>query len=125
MTAYIEIFDPGFDIGHEGFRRLGSLVDSRNVNGYRKTPVTFRNGGSSCQAFEISQQLEKLMENINVFLTDTPNSIVEAGAMAKALTREFLWIHPFVDGNGRVGFLLYNYLLDTLDDPKPLPDFNW
>jgi len=36
---------------------------------------------------------------------------------------EFLKIHPFKDGNGRVAFLLYNILNNSLDDPAPLPDY--
>jgi hypothetical protein len=30
----------------------------------------------------------------------------------------FELIHPFVDGNGRVGKIVYNYLMGTLHDPE-------
>jgi fido (protein-threonine AMPylation protein) len=39
--------------------------------------------------------------------------------------RSFLRIHPFTDGNGRVAFVLYNWLNHTLLAPAPLPDFDW
>jgi len=36
--------------------------------------------------------------------------------------RQFQLIHPFRDGNGRVGKIIYNWLLGKLDDPEMPPD---
>ena len=108
----------------EVFEVLGSFVEpGKNRAGFRKVPVTFANGGSSANASMIPDLLENVVEAIKDFHKIPPTGpTVE---MAHVITKEFLWIHPFVDGNGRCGWLLLNYLLGTLDDPVPLPDFNW
>lgn len=119
-------------ISVEQILTLGSFIEpGKNRHGFRKTPVTFQNGGSSCHASAIPEQMDKFIENCNAFKMDPPPKVsshdmmVDFESLAKALTKEFLWIHPFADGNGRTGFLLWNWLMGTLDEPTALPDFNW
>lgn len=109
-------------LGNESiFQLVGRTVEPlKNQHGlYRITPVTFQNGGSSANASAIPRLMEQLVENIAI------TSYNRNETEARYLTREFLWIHPFADGNGRISFLLLNYLLGTLDDPLALPDFGW
>ncbi len=37
--------------------------------------------------------------------------------------KEFQLIHPFRDGNGRVGKIIFNWLKGTLDNPQMPPNF--
>lgn len=50
-------------------------------------------------------------------------AVQEARLLPAEAYKEFELIHPFVDGNGRTGKLIYNWLLDSLDDPQMPPDF--
>lgn len=131
LIAYehmLRIRDGNVPLNETSFKTLGGIIDPvQNYSGFRRTPVTFRNGGSSGMPSEIPRLMINLRDNIHVFLTDPPpvekphRLAVSREEMLNALVKEFLWIHPFKDGNGRVGFLLYNYLRGTLDSPDPLP----
>ncbi len=112
-----------FKINVDVILTLGSFVEpGKNRYGFRKTAVTFQNGGGSANASEIPRLMINLRDAIHRFVTE---EYFSHNLTAAELTKEFLWIHPFADGNGRVGFLLWNYLMGTLDEPLALPDFGW
>lgn len=75
----------------------GELVDSRNRNGWRYVPVTFANGKSGLAPSLIPRAMEQFstMFAEGVFPTATD------------AYKEFEEIHPFLDGNGRVGHILW------------------
>lgn len=84
-------------------------------DGFRDTPVVFQNGGSSSSASEIPNALENLFSAIPTLEREDVNMWI----------RHYLWVHPFEDGNGRTASILRNWLLQTLDNPTPLPDYKW
>lgn len=88
---------------------LGYLV--KGNRGYRKVPASFRNGNHGLPSELIERQLDKLCENISSL---TPDEFY----------REFEEIHPFVDGNGRIGALLWNMLQSNSDPITPPKLFN-
>lgn len=89
---------------------LAGEVEPDNYGRFRTTPVTFANGGTAAPASEV------------------PRLIAQLCTLGDSLTadewiKEFLWIHPFTDGNGRTGWVLYNLIAGTLDSPVALPKF--
>jgi hypothetical protein len=96
----------------ESILTLGRMVEPEvNRNGFRRTPVTFANQTSEpTNWMEIPFALARLVtEGVRA----TPSEYAKA----------FLDIHPFLDGNGRVAWLLFNWQGGVLDDPLPLPEF--
>jgi len=87
-------------------------VQNQNIGRFRNTPVTFASGGSSANHEEIHRLVTNLIAHGDVL-------------SPKEWVREFVWIHPFFDGNGRMGAILFNLLNGTLDNPLPLPKMDF
>lgn len=105
-------------------RKLGSLVlgygrDAR----YRNTNVTFADGGSSCHPQSVPYAMGQLLSNIPERI-ETDEGLIFSEDV-DAWIKQFLWIHPFEDGNGRVAAILFNWLLDSLDDPISFRKFEF
>jgi hypothetical protein len=83
------------------------------IEGYRTTPVTFVNGNTGAKADQIPRLMDQLCDS------DLWNDDREAFVL------EFLKIHPFEDGNGRVAAILMNlglFWVDTEFVPVPSMD---
>ncbi len=93
-----------------------SLAKCFGFDGYRTTPVTFASGGQAANAQTISSAMARLIS-----CSPQTDDFGEWHAWLKA----FLQIHPFQDGNGRIASLLFNWAINTLDEPVPLPYYKF
>lgn len=78
---------------------------------FRRTPVTFANGDAGVDHTVILDVLAVMWR------------VLDADTDAHDFTRDFLGVHPLRDGNGRLAWLIFNWLEGTLGDPLALPDF--
>lgn len=109
-------------LGVADIHNINSCVMKNNNDwGYRHTPVTFQNLGSSCPASQVPEAMVRHLGLIHSygghleFLSEDVDPWI----------KHFLWIHPYPDGNGRTASILRNFLLNTLNDPQDLPDYKW
>lgn len=96
------------------FIYLGRIIEDKNGNRLRSTPVTFASGGSSASPSMVRELMETLWANIPPVYS--PIELVDEWI------KQLLWIHPFVDGNGRSAWIMQNYLTGKLFNPDPLTD---
>ena len=92
---------------------LAGVIEPSSLGRYRQTPVTFQCGGASVTPSMTSSATARMMAHY------------EEGDDPKEFVHNLLKIHPFTDGNGRVAFVVYNWVNHTLEDPVPLPEFEF
>jgi hypothetical protein len=84
----------------EIIKHLWVTVMNQERPTYRYGPATFANGNEGAPAYQISRLIDQLVKN-----------------QKDMKPIEFYWeferIHPFFDGNGRVGAILYNMSHNT------------
>lgn len=87
---------------------LGKIIKPQNI-GFRYTPVTFSNGTFGAPHHAIPRLISNLCDaRFNL----TPDEFYY----------EFEKIHPFEDGNGRVGAIVWNFMNGNIENPICPPD---
>lgn len=110
---YMELFEDSL----EGFvvEQLGILVDQEeNPTGYRQVPIYFKNSANlpHDNHTTIRREVDNLVDAWNRdIITD------------EEFYQELMKVHPFLDGNGRVGAILWNWMKNTMSLPSPAPEF--
>jgi hypothetical protein len=114
--------------------RFGVLVEpQKNMKGYRTIRIGVGNGLEWIEKVppeRVIPQLTMLLESYYE-IKDRGDAFEEAhyapynrsSSHEDSFYYEYEQIHPFVDGNGRTGKIVYNYLKGTLLDPQMPPDF--
>ena len=92
------------EINVSTIQMLGRTIDSRNDDGFRQQPVWIGN--------EALLDWGAISAEIDFWIED--QSLVTPTEAFK----RFEEIHPFIDGNGRTGAILYNWLNGTLEPGK-------
>jgi Fic family protein len=110
----LERYDRDEKITPEVIRRWGALIEpDKNARGFRQTPVYV--GFEPKMDWKlIDRAIEGLCEQINLRLINPLDAY-----------REFELIHPFMDGNGRTGKIILNWVNNTLLDPTFPPKDFW
>lgn len=106
----------------QNIKRIAEYVDSAaNPGGrFRTGPAVFMDGGTAAPAQDIETRLVSLLSWLN---DEDPFADRPSTATPEEFYRELMYIHPFKDGNGRVGALVYNWLNGTLDGPVNPPEY--
>jgi len=109
---------------------LGSMIEpEKNVCGFRKHGVVIRNSGTDVCA-PIGEPPENIVHCLETLLAQwpafasAPDSVNHTVGPLE-LYRAFELIHPFADGNGRVGKILLNWRAGTLLNPFFPPNDFW
>lgn len=92
---------------------VAKILDEEKVGKYRDTQVVVRNSRTGEISFtppppsEVRFQMQELEDFINAFSTQDIHPVLKSGIFHY----EFVRIHPFVDGNGRVARALSTFIL--------------
>jgi Fic family protein len=107
---------------------IGRMVEPiQNGNGFRTIPIGVTDGMGGWIEKAKWERVPELLGRLIEAYYDKGLFGYGHHNLSKSAEDEFYYqyenIHPFRDGNGRSGKILYNYLCGTLDNPIMPPNF--
>lgn len=93
---------------------MAASIEPKTKGQLRTTPITFTNGGSAAPASTVVDTINHLFDIL------AEHDDIDADEFC----RTFESIHPFIDGNGRVAWLIRTWLTNTWDFPQRLPVYD-
>ena len=106
-------------LGINDLLNLASIVEPKTKGKFREIPVTNRKTLQviGIDWIYIDRAIINLLTAINRYHSN-PYLLNPEDTY-----KEFERIHPFIDGNGRVGAIIYNWMKRSLFNPLPSPEF--
>ena len=109
-------FDNTYQITEEDIKKIHGIVMKGVISSageYRNYDLEVRGAGFTPPPFyEISENMKELIDMLN----NNPDELRPI-EFAAQVHYDFVWIHPFEDGNGRMSRLLLNLILVRNDYP--------
>lgn len=99
--------------------RMNGQIIGSVVRHYRTTEVVISTGGDTTHPAHVKLMMGQWISD---FRKDRFGGTFET-AHIDGIVKRFLDIHPYEDGNGRIGSILYNYLHGSMHYPVMLPDY--
>ncbi|MEM3076600.1 MAG: Fic family protein [Candidatus Nitrosotenuis sp.] len=103
-------FDKTYVVTEDDIKKIHGIVMKgviASAGQYRNYDVEVKGAGFTPPPFyDVSKHMKKLLETLNY----NPDELRPI-ELAAQIHYDFAWIHPFEDGNGRIGRLLLNLIL--------------